>query len=283
MIVSGELSLAMNHFFDPRIAADFRITELLNDPGASMMRALVLQYQPSFMDILPLYITLLAAFPIVLFGLQRAPQAIVTGSFLLYLVVQLTDINLPAFPAGQTWFFDPFAWQFIFVIAAAAGYPASIRAWPASMLSRLFPFALVIALAATCICFSWTAHTFIDAIPALFANTLWPMLAKTSLAPIRLVHFLSWAIIIRQLIRRDASFLRLPILRPILNCGRNSLEIFCLSVILSVLGGLIYMQFGRTIFLQLAVNLTAIAAMILTAAILTRLNAAAKATARVTA
>src|SRR2546426_11227437 len=54
-------------------AEEFRAADFLKEPGLAGIKALTLQFQPEFMDILPLYIVLLAGSPVVLFGFQLLP------------------------------------------------------------------------------------------------------------------------------------------------------------------------------------------------------------------
>ncbi len=60
---------------------EFGATNFLNEPGLALVQALILQFQPAFMDILPLYIVLLAVLPVVL---SRVP--ILAGGDMLGLV-----------------------------------------------------------------------------------------------------------------------------------------------------------------------------------------------------
>ena len=47
--------------------------------------------------------------------LLRWPRILFGLSFAIYLVVRFTSLNLGAW-TGEGWFFDPFAWQFLFII-----------------------------------------------------------------------------------------------------------------------------------------------------------------------
>ena len=51
-------------------AEEFGAADFLNEPGLAVVKALTLQFQPAFMDILPLYIVLLAILPFVLAGFR---------------------------------------------------------------------------------------------------------------------------------------------------------------------------------------------------------------------
>src|SRR5947209_14224980 len=50
---------------------DFGIDNFLDEPNLAIIKTLLLQYQPQFLDILPLYVVLLGVFPLVLLLLER--------------------------------------------------------------------------------------------------------------------------------------------------------------------------------------------------------------------
>src|SRR5688572_7980049 len=54
-------------------AEEFGAANFLNEPGVTVVKALTLQFQPTFMGILPLYIVLLAVLPLVLAGFRSWP------------------------------------------------------------------------------------------------------------------------------------------------------------------------------------------------------------------
>src|SRR5919109_2633369 len=49
-------------------AEELRAADFLKEPGVAVIKALTLQFPPGFMDILPLYIVLLAVVPLLLIG-----------------------------------------------------------------------------------------------------------------------------------------------------------------------------------------------------------------------
>ena len=66
-------------------------------------------------------------------------------SALLYAAVQLFDISVPAYPEGHVWFFNPLAWQFLFVAGAVLGLSAATQGRDFSRLLRvLYPIAAVL-------------------------------------------------------------------------------------------------------------------------------------------
>ena len=98
------------------------VGDFLQQPHVAIIHALLLQFQPTFLDILPLYIMLLAVFPLVLLALGRGPLWALVPSAALYALTQRHGWTLPAYPADHAWFFNPLAWQFLFIIGATAGH-----------------------------------------------------------------------------------------------------------------------------------------------------------------
>ena len=64
---------------------------------------------------------------------------------------------------------------------------------------------------------------------------------------------------------RNARLLASAAARPLVLCGQQSLEIFCLGILLSALGHFVLSEYGSAVEMQLAVNAAGIAAMFLTA------------------
>jgi len=252
-------------------AEEFGATNFLSEPGLALVQALMLQFQPAFMDILPLYIALLAVLPLALAGFRSWPRAISFASFALWLAVQFDNrVALPAYPGpDRMWFFNPLAWQALFLLGAWLGW-RNVRGGVAWLDRRwLFGLAAAFSLAAFLIRFNWTLHDFYDPIPAVVSiKLLWPLLSKTDLGILRLLNVLAVALLVAKLIRPQARFLSGAGAWPFLVCGRNSLYIFCLGILLSVLGHLVLNEFFGGLAMQLAVSIAGVVIMIAVAALL---------------
>ena len=172
-----------------------------------MIKALTLQFQPEFMDILPLYIVLLAVLPFVLAGFRLWPAGVLAASFGLWGAVQLNKrIALAAYPGPDKCGSS----------IPSAGRPSSSWApGSAGVGSRRDslahqPLAVLAgggwALAGFLIRFSWTLHWLYDPFPALSAK-LWPLLSKTNLSPLRFANVLVLALLVARLIPAQAAFL----------------------------------------------------------------------------
>lgn len=264
-IFIAEVSYTVLTFKNPMYNEEMRVGEFLDEPHIAIIKALLLQFQPTFLDILPVYIVMLVTFPIVLIGLRYQPLLILVPSALLYGFVQVSGISVPAYPEGHVWYFNPLAWQILFVAGAALGYRAGLGrpTWP-RLLHVLFPVAGLIFFATLVIKVTWTIHGVWDAFPGLLLREWWPV-NKNNLSPLRLVPFFCLVVLVAVLVPPRAGFLRWAAARPILACGRQSLEIFCLSILLSALGHFILSEYNSGIPMQIAVNVAGMLVMFVTA------------------
>jgi hypothetical protein len=109
VIFIAEVSYIVTTFKNPMYNEEMRVADFLE-----VVKALTLQFPPTFLDILPLYILLLLIFPIILIGLRLHPAIVLSLSLLLYIIVQLGNTSVPAYPEGHVWYFNPLAWQLLF-------------------------------------------------------------------------------------------------------------------------------------------------------------------------
>lgn len=265
VIFIAEVSYTVMAFNNPMYNEEMRVADFLDEPHVAVVKALLLQFQPTFLDILPLYIVLLAIFPVILLGLRFRAGLVLAVSVLIYAAVQIFGFSVPAYPAGHVWYFNPLAWQLLFVVGAALGHYSAQRKIPSDQLLHVaVPIAAAVFAAAFLIKVSWTIHGVWEKFPGLFLRELWPV-NKNNLALLRVVPFFSLVLLVATLIPSNARFLDWPIARPLLICGRQSLEIFCLSILLSALGHFLLSEFDSGIPTQLVVNALGITIMCLTA------------------
>jgi len=265
MIFIAEVSYVVTTFKNPMYNEEMRVADFLDEPHIAIVKALTLQFQPTFLDILPLYILLLVIFPIILIGLRLRPVIVLSASVLLYVVVQLGNISVPAYPEGHVWYFNPFAWQLLFTTGAALGL--GTRARRLGPRGVLMFVAVGIAGAALVVKLSWTVHGIWDPIPGFFLRELWPV-NKSNLSPIRLVPFFAAVVLVAALVSPNAGFLRALAAKPVILCGQQSLEVFCLGILLSALGHFVLTEFRSSIGIQLAINAVGIFALCVTAKII---------------
>jgi len=241
-------------FENSMIGRELHVAKFFTEPYKAVIRVLELRFQPNFLDILPLYMVLLAGFPVALLLLRRHALAVLVPSLALYIAVQVFGLALHGYPGNRAWLFNPLAWQLLFIIGATCGFARhDRRPMMPPPLGRLVGPAAIIVGAALIIKVSWSLHAVANAIPAILIGELWPI-DKSNLAPIRLLHFLALATIVVHFTAADAPFLRWRVAQPIVRCGQFSLQIFCLGILLSVIGHFILEQWSATLMAQLAVN-----------------------------
>jgi hypothetical protein len=240
----------------------FSLVEFLAAPDLAIVNVLLLQFQPAFLDILPLYIVLLSLFPGMLYVIGRSPLAALVISGAVYAAAQVFGWQLHGFPGDRVWFLNPFAWQFLFVIGATMG---STWGRPVSFLGTAWfgRFALTLAGICAVISLTWTVHNVVDDFPGLLWNTLGPAAGdKTNLNPLRLVNFLALTAVVVHFVRHDSAFLHRRAAAPLIACGQNSLEVFCFGILLSVLGHCALVMLGADWPMQLAVSVVGCALML---------------------
>ena len=269
VIFIAEVSYTVKTFNNPMYNEEMGVGDFLQHPHIAVVQAMLLRFQPTFLDILPLYIVLLLIFPVVLVCLRWQPLAALIPSALLYVAVQVFDIPTPAYPPGNAWTFNPLAWQFLFVLGAVLEQ-VEHRAAPgtrARLVAILYWPALAVAALAFLVRLSWTFHGVWEAVPALFERQLWP-LNKSNLSPIRLLSFFALVMLVARWVSPQARFIQSAAARPLVLCGRHSLEIFCLSILLSALGHFLMSEVNAGFTMQAGVNIVGIAVMCLIAAML---------------
>ena len=116
-IFMAEIAYVASTFENPLYAEEMNILDFLKQPDVTIFQALILKFKPVNMDVLPLYIMLLLFFPPMLWLLVQQPALALAGSALVYVVAWNLNWNLPAYPNGE-WFFNPLAWQLLFVFGA---------------------------------------------------------------------------------------------------------------------------------------------------------------------
>jgi hypothetical protein len=224
---------------------------------------MTLRYIPQYFDMLPMYMAVLASLPLA-FALSRLHRLLPLAlSAALWLMVQLTGFNLPARPGTDwVWYFNPFAWQFLFIIGFSLGM-GWLKAPPLCD-RRLVTAALTIVAASMPASF-WG---FTNAFPALAA--IGPMLgydgAPTSLHPLRLAHFLSLAYLALSAIEPwRAKLPHIAALKPIELVGQQTLAAFLASLPIAWTLGILLDWTGRDALTVTLANLAGLGGILVTA------------------
>ncbi|MFM9942718.1 MAG: OpgC family protein [Hyphomicrobiaceae bacterium] len=270
-VCAGILAVAARYFENPLYFEHVNLTPFSFDPLGAIWRSLLLYYQLGYINILPLYIVLLAAFPGLWWLLNRAPKLALSLSVLVWLAASTVGLNLPSWPEIYGWYFNPFAWQLLFTIGAFAALKYRQGA-------SLYRSPWLIGAATAYLLFSFLVAAPWLAIPGWHPPRLIPLewlgtMSKSSLSAWRLAHILAVAYLIAALVPRGSSWLGTRVSGWVIHCGRNGLDIFCLGTVLSFLGFIVMLEAGRTWQYQLLVNGIGVGVMICAALLLSHRKA----------
>ena len=261
LIFTAQIARTARKFDNPMYKDEFNVANFLANPDILIGQALTLRYKPVDLDVLPLYIVLVGASPLILWGLLRRPNVTLLASILVYIGARVFDWNLASYPPGTHWYFNPFAWQLLFVFAAWCGVGG---------LAKIEP--LIRSRAALTLAFAWIAFAFVIVmtwhapwleamIPKWMIKAIYPI-DKTDLDLLRLTHFLAVATVVTRFFPRKDAILGSKWLRPLILCGQHSLPVFCIGVFLSFGAHWILTQYKYGVWEQFAVSFAGMAIMV---------------------
>jgi len=264
-IYLAEISYIANSFDNPLYTEEMGVLDFLKNPDVTIIQALLLKFKPVNMDVLPLYIVLLAGFAPMLWLLLRAPSIALISSAALYTLMWAFDWNFPAYPSGN-WVFNPLAWQLLFVFGAwcALGGAQNLTRWMNSPV--LVGLAFAYLLFAFFIALTWYFPRLGVYVPRIVGELIYPI-DKTNLDVLRILHFLSLAVITVYFVPRDWPALRSKVFWPAIVCGQHSLETFCLGVFLSFAAHFVFTEVSNRVLVQFVVSLAGVLVMVGAAAL----------------
>jgi hypothetical protein len=192
---------------------------------------LILRYQPGNLDLLPLYIVIVAVFPVGLWCLLRKPDLTMVASIILYFAARHFAWNLPAYPDGN-WYYNPFAWQLLFMFGAWFALGGALDSQTVIRSKALVWIGAAYLLFALIMTFAGRFESFGALFPDWLFKTFNPN-DKTNLAPYRVIHFVIIAFLVTRFVPRDWKELDARWAEPLIVCGQHSLEVFCGGVFLA--------------------------------------------------
>src|SRR6266705_556527 len=99
-IFLAEISYVATSFENPLYTEEMGIMDFLKQPDVTIVQALLLRFRPVNMDVLPLYIVLMLALPLILLMIRWKPDITLALSALLYAVTWEYDLYFSAYPNG---------------------------------------------------------------------------------------------------------------------------------------------------------------------------------------
>ncbi|MDB5508554.1 MAG: OpgC protein [Hyphomicrobiales bacterium] len=232
------------------------------NPVATQIGIVALVHQMGYFDILPLYIVLMIVAPLVVIVYRWSPPLLFLVSATIWAVTLAGGYNLPTWPVEGVWFFNPLAWQFVFVLGFIVARPPEPIARILAHRGKLRMLGGLIVLAGYVMALrGWTPSPFDVPEPRLFF-----MNDKTYLTPMRLIHLLGLVLLMRgafEAARGWRGFERLA--GPLCTLGRNSLHVFCAGSLLSLAGQLLRFAAPISIFTDVVVVLVGVPILLIVA------------------
>jgi hypothetical protein len=257
LFVAGAAICALGALYGIDYADFLGIRDFFADPGRSLLGLLTLRYVPTYFDILPLYMLVLAGVPLVMLLARVHPGLVIALSVALWSYVQATGFNLDAgTSSGRGWGFNPLAWQMLFF----TGFALS-RGW----IEAPGPSRALLAVCAGYLVFALVAiHPAIYTLsPALVDLHAWAYshAHKPNLDLRQYAHFLALAYVALWAIRGRHDLLESGLARPFVRIGRQALPVFFAGMALAHVGGILFAAFGDGLAVQVFVNVAGIGAL----------------------
>jgi hypothetical protein len=260
MIAIALIATASLWFDQPLLLEWHNAAAVFQDPAQAHVGLVLLTHQLGFFDILPLYVVLMAGAPFMAAVDRLMPWLLLPASLAIYVLALTFNVNLPTWPTEGVWYFNPFAWQLIFVLGFVLAREDGVGGFVSRHFAPLRIAALPIVIAGVVV-------VLMNYAPDPF-RVPWPPLLflfdKTYLSPARLIHFLALAAVFAGDFAYIIRFLK-PVGRFLSMLGRNSLNVFCVGSVCSLLGQLVRFILGGSLWVDTAVLISGLAAMGLTA------------------
>ncbi|MBI1774656.1 MAG: OpgC domain-containing protein [Proteobacteria bacterium] len=254
-VVAALAALGNELFARPDYIELMYIPLFFSEPAMTLVQLFALSYVPPYLDIMPMYMVVLAMVPVAVLLARVRPWLAPAGSVLLYLLANWRQWNFLADPSdGRGWFLDPLAWQLIFFtgFTLVSGWlkPPPLRRWLFWSCVAVLVVSLLVKLEIFYEAFAplTQLHDFVA------AHT-----DKTFLDPFAFGHFLALAYATNYLLAPRLHWLKHPIFNPVMVCGQQALAMFLFGLVLSDLGGMAFDQLGDDWSVQISVNVIALA------------------------
>jgi hypothetical protein len=205
----------------PDIIYEFNIAGLVDHPIRMLAHGLFLESRALNLDVLQLYVILMALFPPV---------------------------------------FNPFCWQLLFVFGAWLALGGVRKCRSVLRLPMLSYFGIAYLVFALVMKMAGRFPALGELLPAWLLDAFIPV-DKTNLGPYRVLHFILVVVFVTRFLSIEWRGLEWRIFKPIIKCGEQSLAVFCAGVFLSFAGHFALITSSDTLFAQVLVSAGGIAIM----------------------
>lgn len=227
-----------------RLALQNLLSFYLQRPKQAVIAGALLEYRPSLLDILPMYIIFMALTPLARSIAHRwSWDRVIYASLAVWAAAQfglrawiyqhVNPFGLSV-PENSTGAFDTYAWQFLWMTGLALGsiYADSLSETGESTNSEpgIPPWLLRLSIAVGVV-FLVFRYSPVD--HWMDPNVYGWLIDKWHLGPARLINFAALTVILVRFGTRIAAF---PLFPPLAALGQASIEVFCVHV-LCCIGG----------------------------------------------
>ncbi|MBS0245776.1 MAG: OpgC domain-containing protein [Proteobacteria bacterium] len=270
MLAIAVLAFTAIELANPLLLQWHNAAAIFDDPVPTHIGLAVLTHQLGYFDILPLYVVLMLMAPFFALIDRTAPAWTLPVSLALYVVVLAFRLTLPTWPVAGTWFFNPLAWQVLLVLGFTMARPddgigALARRHIRTLRIVAVPIVILGVLVAV---FDWWPDPTNMPEPKLFF-----IADKTYVTPIRLIQFLSLVAVFSLAFPTIRKAADLPYIGAAIGrligmlamLGRNSLYVFCVGSLLSLMGQIFRFYYRGSVTIDTAVVILGIIIMAFTA------------------
>ena len=236
MFAIGSFCWAALAFGRGDLLQHFGLELFIAKPIEALVGVITLSHQLGYVNILPMYSVILLMLPLMLLLVRFVGRnGMLAVAAVFWVLTGLLKLNIPNFPYEGGWFFNPFAWQFVFAIGLWCGLAKWQRGYAVPYNRFLYAAAVVYLIGA----FIFVGLDAWGSERALGMPFLLTYFDKTFVTVPRLLHVLALIYVFAhapaasplQKIGSNNLFTRL---------GRHSLPIFAAGTVLSLVAQIIY-------------------------------------------
>jgi hypothetical protein len=250
---------------NPLLLEWHNVTAVFQDPVPTHIGLVLITHQLGYFDILPLYVVLLVFAPVMAVIDRYAPNWLLPISLAIYCLALGFRIIPHTWPTEGEWFFNPLAWQLIYVMGFLLAKNAGVGGWARRNIVPLRIVGVVIlAIGVVMMLKDWFPDPTQVPEPKLFFIE-----NKTYLTPIRFIQFLG----VVAVFSIAFPYFQYPAIHrftgPIMNflsmLGRNSLQVFCVGSLLSLAGQILHFLYQGYVSIDTVVVIVGLTIMAITA------------------
>jgi hypothetical protein len=199
LLFAAQIARTVWKFDNPLYEDEFNVHNFLEHPDVLIGQALTLRYKPVNLDVLPLYTSLIAASPLILWCLMRRPNLTLAGSAILYVLARWFDWNLAS--SGDNLVLQSVRLAVDIRIRSMVRRRRRRQAQVHHPVARALALAIAWILFAFLIVMTWHVAFLESLVPKWMIKAIYPI-DKIDLDMLRFTHFLAVALVVTRYLPR---------------------------------------------------------------------------------